>query len=70
MAREARRLSRKYRLRGALDEDLHSALPWSCELLMARDDWFPNRDMVPVRDLRRPSPFGQMGIDDLSDAGS
>lgn len=65
IAREARRLSRAYRLRGADAIHLASAIRASCDVLMTwnKND-FPVGQHVDGVDIREPFLFGQGNLED------
>lgn len=65
VAREARRLSREYRLRGADAIHLASAIRASCDVLMTwnKND-FPIGQTVEGVDVRVPFLFGQATLED------
>ena len=71
VAREARRLSREHRLRGADAIHLASAVRASCQVLMTwnKND-FPIGRMVDGVEVREPFLFGQGRLDDVSPSGS
>lgn len=66
VAREARRLSREYRLRGADAIHLASAVRAGCQLLMTwnKND-FPIGQTVDGVDVREPFLFGQGRLEDV-----
>lgn len=68
IAREARRVSRERRLRGADAIHLASAVRAGCDVLMTwnKND-FPVGEQVDGVDVREPFLFGQSSIDELSD---
>ncbi len=65
VARQARLLSRAYRLRGADAIHLASAVRASCDVLMTwnKND-FPIGEVVDEVDVREPFLFGQRRLDD------
>ena len=65
LARDARRLSREWRLRGADAIHLASAVRASCDVLMTwnKND-FPIGETVEGVDVREPFLFGQGSLDD------
>lgn len=69
IARDARRLSREHRLRGADAIHLASAVRARCDALMSwnKKD-FPIGEQVAGVDVREPFLFGQSSIDELPSA--